>query len=273
MLVNNFTNTYGLYPQFLVPVMKIFGLSIFHFTLIMSFLLVLCFIFIFYILLKTVENKILILFGFTTIFYNSFVYNKITTDYDSLFAMSPIRWIIVLSLIIYLTFYLKIYHKNNNDKILIYIYYGSFIIFSTGILWNPEFGLLTYLTLVVFYFTLNMSNRNPKTGFKKLILVNIKLFLAGIGLMFFTFLAYMLVIKFSYGHYPDLFKMADAIKTIYISGLNMLPMPTSFPSWILIVLIYIIGLLYSFYHLINKQKDSTILKDNNLVDESQIVSF
>ncbi len=47
MLVDNFTNTYGLYPHFLVPVLKIIGLSVVSFSSVMGFLISVSFAFIF----------------------------------------------------------------------------------------------------------------------------------------------------------------------------------------------------------------------------------
>src|SRR5439155_6107733 len=42
LLINDFTNTYGLYPHFLVPILKLTGLSVAAFTAIMSVLIGVC---------------------------------------------------------------------------------------------------------------------------------------------------------------------------------------------------------------------------------------
>lgn len=241
MLVDGFTNTYGLYPHFIVPLLKIFGLSIHGFTIIMAVLLSLCFVFLWYALQKFISNKWLVLFGFTSVFFNCYMYFRIITPYDNVFSMSPIRWILLFSLIFYAAFY----HKNKS-KIS---YYLSYFLFSLGILWNPEVGIMCFLTLIAFYCFLDIEN---VTSWK--VLLNwIKHIAIGIGTALGTFILYVLVIKLFYGQFPDLLKLFAALTAFSSIGLGMLPMPTGWHPYLLVASVYLIGLLLSISNILEKK--------------------
>jgi hypothetical protein len=240
MLVDNFTNTYGLYPHFVVPILKLFGLSVLSFSTLMAFLIFLCFLFIFIFLRKIIESKLLILFGFTSILYNYYFYPHIITNFDAGFAGIPIRFILPCSLFLFSLLYLQ-----NRSKLL---YFISFIIFPFGILWNPEYGMVSLISLVIFYSFLELENQNLKILFRK-IFIHIVFALSG---LIITFLTYAVFIKIFYGKFPDLFKLFSTIKVFSLIGFNMLPMPPTFHPWMILALTFIIGLLNSIYHIINK---------------------
>jgi len=240
LLVDHFTNTYGLYPHFIMPFLKIFGLTIHSFTIIMATLLSFCF----YFLLKTldhlIQNKILVLFGFTAIFFNCYMYVRIVTPYDNAFSTSPIRWILLFSLLYYASIFVK-----HRSKIL---YYFSFIFFSYGMLWNPEIGIISYVGLIAFYCFLDLQNKNFK-----IVLINwLKHIVIAIVSLIVCFGLYELIIKIFYGKYPDILQMFSTIQVFSFIGLNMLPMPNTFHPYILIVFIYIIGLYLSISNVITK---------------------
>jgi hypothetical protein len=63
----------------------------------------------------------------------------------------------------------------------------------------------------------------------------------------------MLIIKITYGNYPDLLKMFSTIQVFSSIGIGMLPMPKSFHPYILILIVYIWGLLFSINNILAKQ--------------------
>ena len=244
MFVNNFTNTYGLYPHFIMPFLKIFGLSILSFTVIMSVLLAFCFIFLLYSFNEVITNKWLILFGFTSVFFNSYMYPRIVTSFDAGYSTSPIRWILLFSLLGCAVLYLKY-----TNKIL---YYLSFFFFASGILWNPEIGVVAFLCLIAFYCFLDLQ----KKDFKKVVVSWIMNVVWAISILLVTFLLFELTIKLFYGAFPDLSKLFSTINVFSFIGLNMLPMPNTFHPYMLVVLIFLVGLLIS----INNILTNTITK-------------
>ena len=241
MLVDNFTNTYGLYPHFVIPFLKIFGLSIHSFTIIMAILLCVCFIFLLKVLDQFIDNKWLVLFGFTAVFFNSYLFFRIATPYDCGFSIHPIRWISLFSLLFYASHYVK--HKT---KLL---YYLSFIFFALCILWNPESGIVSFLCLTAFYCFLDLD----KDSFGKIFMSWIKNIAIAFSIAISTFLVYMLLIKVFYGNYPDLLKLFSTIQVFSSIGLGMLPMPKTFHPYILILIIYFLGLLFTINNIISKK--------------------
>jgi len=240
LLVDGFNNTYGLYPHFVVPFLKPFGLSVLGFSVQMALLSSISFAIIFYFLGRHIRSLPLVLLGFTTIFFNSFIYGKIIANYDPYFAGCPIRWIFPALLLLFSTLYLS-----NRSRIL---YYSSYFVFALGILWNPDFGMMTFLSLVIFYCYLEFSNSSVMTITKNItfhIICSVLILSATISL-------YMLAIKISFGRWPDFTALFATMKTFSVFGFNMLPMPSSFHPWMLIAIVYLVGLLFSLRNIIGR---------------------
>lgn len=241
LLADKFTNTYGLYPHFVVPVMKLMGGSILSFTLIMAFLLSACFVFLLYVLRQTVSNIFLVLFGFFSVFFMCYVFGKISVPYDPYFAMSPIRWILPFGLMFFGSIYLK-------DKAR-WLYYLSFFIFSFGVLWSPDFGMLCFASFLLFHIYLEMEGKDVITIiWKSLLHIAVALIIMG-----FTIASYMLAIRLFYGVYPNFNLLFSTIKIFSTLGANMLPLTTNPHPWMLVACIYVVGLSYSAYHFIEKK--------------------
>jgi hypothetical protein len=162
-------------------------------------------------------------------------------NYDAYFAIAPIRWLFPAFLLVYALSYLK----NRSKK----KYFISLFFFSAGILWNPDFGLLTYASLIAFYSYLEWEHKKLKIVIKNIFIHIVYALLA----LAVTFLAYSLIIKVSYGKYPDLVKIFSAIKIFSLVGYNMLPMPADYHPWMLVAIIYVIGLLYSISAIIKRK--------------------
>jgi hypothetical protein len=266
MLVDNFTNTYGLYPHFILPILKLFGLSIFNFTLIMGILLSICFSSMYYFLYKNISNKLIVLFGFTSVFYNSYLYFRLIVNFDSAFATSPIRWLFPCILLAYsVVFFSKIKESPNFKKEIPYLnQFGisiiklvSFLFFALGLLWAPDTGLFTYLALISFYSYQEIDIKNIKFTFIKIIIhILIALLSAAIIICL-----YVLFIKLTYGNYPDIASVYLTIKSFSILGLGMLPIPNTWHIWMIVAIVYFIGILYSIVAIYNgriNQKSTSV---------------
>ncbi|HNW44278.1 MAG TPA: hypothetical protein PKI19_07215 [Elusimicrobiales bacterium] len=240
MLVDGFTNTYGLYPHFVAPLMKIFGSGVLSFSALMAVLSSLCFIFIFLFLKKNITSRALVLFGFTTVFFNSYLYLRIANSYDSHFAMCPIRWLFPSLLL----FFSNLYLENRSRK----AYFLSYPLFALGVLWNPDYGTVSYLSLTAFYSYLEFNGQGTKSIFRKICghLAVSLVFLAA------AFAAYSAAIRIFYGSFPELLKMFSTIQIFSVVGSGMLPMPAAYHPWMLTAALYMTGLLYSFRHAVNR---------------------
>ena len=233
MLVDGFTNIYGLYPQFVAPLLKLTGLSVLSFSALMASLSALCFALFFLFLKRNIESRALVLFGFTSIFFNCYIYPRISTAYDPYFALCPIRWLFPALLLVYSGFYLKNRTRNN--------YFLSYALFSAGVLWNPDFGMVTYLTLLAFYCYLELDGQDLRSAAGKMLRHALYALLS----LTAVFAAYSVLIGIFYGSFPNLPGMFSTIRIFSALGFGMLPMPDTWHPWMLVALVYAIGLLYS----------------------------
>ncbi len=241
MLVDHFTNTYGLYPHFVVPVMKLFGLSILSFSAIMALLCGICFICLLLFLGKIIHHKLLILLCIMTVFYNCYIYGRVLMGLDAYYAMTPIRWILPFSLLFFAVCYLRRRSK--------YLYYASFFFYGLGILWCPDFGVLTFLSLAAFYSFLEFENTRLLTIVKRIVVHGL---VAGIGIAS-AFGAFSIVVRIFYGVFPDLKLLFSTIKVFSIVGMGMLPTPASFHPWMLVATVYLIGILVSVRSIVTRK--------------------
>ena len=239
MLVEGFTNTYGLYPHFLNPLFQLTGLSVFNFSLVMSLLTGLSFLLNFYLLKQFVRNKIILFLGFITVIFFSYLDFKLLTHFDSLFSLFPIRYIIPSSLALLATIYF--------NKRSIKIYWTIFIIMALFVLWNPEIGIMSYLSWVVVNIYTDFYNHEGKLDIKR---ISFHLFVAIITI-FFVFSLYELTIYAFYGSWPDLLLLFGPILFFGKFGFANLPMSIIHP-WNISALVLLLGFLYSLKKLCRK---------------------
>jgi len=262
MLVDGFTNTYGLYPHFISPLLKITGLSVFNFSLLMGFLLATCFVMIFVFLRKNIDNHWITILTFSLVFFQTYAYGKVATNFDPYFAIHPIRWLFPCLLLITSLFIQsntineKWFFLNKNAsflgkmcKISVFRLIAYFI-FSLGILWNPDFGIFCFISLIALFifndFDTNIIFKSITNAFIQIILALVCLSL-GFG-------CYVLIIKIAFGQLPDITVLFTAIKSFSIVGYYMLPMPHSMHPWMVIALIYLIGWIISINHFLKNNK-------------------
>ncbi len=253
LLVDNFTNTYGLYPHFIVPFLKVFGLSITTFTGIMSTLMVLCFLSIYYFLAKNISNKLIVLLGFTSIFFNSYLFARTVMAFNPVFSAVPIRWLFPCLLLAFSGLYFSKDSKFLKARFLqktIPLLSGfaitpikvlSFLFFSLGILWSPDTGTFTLLGLVSFYSFQEIDTTQLTKSIIKII-VHLLTMVVCVVLVISLF---SLIIKLFYGTAPDILQMFSTINVFSNLGFGMLPMPTSWHLWMVIAVVYLIGIIYS----------------------------
>ena len=232
MLVNGFTNTYGLYAQLLNPIFQITGLSVFTFSLVMSLLLGATFIFNFYALQKFVRNKVVLFLGFLMAIFFSFLDPKFTTAFDSIFSQYPIRFIIPSVLALLATIYFL-----KRSRI---VYLNTFIIMAFSILWNPELGTVCFLS----WLAANTFNDFYTPGGKVAVKKIATHWILGAISIFVVFYAYKLTIYVCYGTMPDLSLLFSTPLVFGKIGFYLLPMVLVHP-WNLMALTLIFGFTYS----------------------------
>ncbi len=241
MLINGFTSTYGLYPQFLAPVFSLTGLNVLKFSIVMSFMLCLSFGFLMIFLFRNTASRVIVFLGFTTILFVSYLYGKIIT-WDYYFQYHPLRFFFPMMLLMLSSFYYG-YRKKR-------LYYVSFILYSLSILWNPDSGLVVYISWLLYLCYLELEN----TDLKKAVLRILVHFVNAAAVLALVFGLYSLSIRLFYGSYPDLFMMFSTITVFSSLGFGMLPMPLVHP-WNIVIAGYIFGFLYAAAAIVNKRAD------------------
>jgi len=242
LLVNGFTNTYGLYPHFLNLIFHIIGLSVFKFSLVMATLLGLSFILNFYCLKQFVNNKVILFLGMFSVIYFPFLNVKFVEHFDAVFAYFPIRYIIPSILIFSATLYLK---KRSQ-----LVYWSSSSILAILVLWNPEFGIVSYISWLSFHTFNDFYNKEGKVNFKKIL----SHWLAGAVILIIVTYLYKLLIYAFYASAPDMGVLWDTIFIFGKLGFGLLPMALVHP-WNLIVLVLIFGFLFSIVKWYKKENN------------------
>ena len=248
LLVNGFTNTYGLYPHFLNPLFQIIGLDVFKFSMVMSLVMGLSYTLNFYCLKQIVSNKILLFTGMTTIIFFTLLDFEFTENFDANFALHSIRYIIPSTLLFLITLYLK--------KRSIFIYWSTYLIMALFVLWNPEFGIISYISWIMFNAYTDFYGEDGKPAFKKILLhLGYGIVLLISAIYTFKFLVFLI-----YGASPDMSALWTSIQIFGNLGFNLLPMTLIHP-WNIEALIIILGFVYAIskLHIKDRTPEASIV--------------
>lgn len=220
---------YGLFPQFIEPIFKVFGLSILKFASLMTLFLSISFLAIYGFLRSMLKNRIVAFVGFIGLLFLNFAGIKILLNSDDpYFQYHPIRFIFP-TLAIYLTWK---YFSTGNKK----LYYLSFVLYSIGFLWNPDTGLVVFGAWLIALCFSELKNFDKEALIK--ILTHIAI---GIGIFLITMLTFTFYMKLRYGSFPAFAKFFTYQSYFYKDGAFMLPMTLIHP-WVIVILVYISGL-------------------------------
>jgi hypothetical protein len=239
MLVDGFACNYGLYSHFLNPVFQVFGLSVRATTTVMALLIALIFVLMLVAMLRMVKSKLLVFLGFSTILFLCMMLSRAVMPFDAYFALFPIRQLLPAITLCVAAFYLK-----RKSRIL---YYAAFTLLGFGILWNPEFSIVSLLAWLV---TLCYTEFSA-TGWRPIALACAKHLARAAVVVSLCIAAFSLSIRVQHGVWPQLAGLFSSMIYFGSLGVGMLPMTLRHP-WNFVVLIYLIGLIYAMQSLFNK---------------------
>ncbi|MDE7091479.1 MAG: hypothetical protein K2O53_07135, partial [Bacteroidales bacterium] len=244
VLINGVSNTYGGYPLFLAPVFKLIGLDISHFTLVMAVLIIVCVLCWACFLNRFSRSRLIAALGLLALLFFGYLTNYLHDNllgrhtFDSYFANAPIRWLCpALTLLA-----AALYSQARRPLLHTITYYGAAILLPLGIIWCPDFGLISCMAWLLFLLFNDFWTKDgqPRIAWKTE-LCHIAVWLGGILISSGLF---ALVMRVAYGAWPDfrlLFRTAAVFGKI---GFFTLPMQACHP-WIIVVLTLCIGLAYS----------------------------
>ena len=232
ILVNGFKTTYGLYPHFLNLIFCFTGLNVLKFSVVMGSLIGLAFAANFYSLKQYVSNKVILFLGMLTVIFFPFLNFKFGQNFDCNFAFYPIRYIIPSTLILLATLYFK-----KRSKIL---YWVTTAVQAFLVLWNPEIGLVCFLSWLAVNTFIDFYTPENKIAVKKIIIH----WVAGFGILIGAFYVYKLLILVAYGVAPDFSELFSTIAVFAKVGSSLLPMKVVHP-WNIVAVVIMLGTTYA----------------------------
>ena len=243
VLIDGVTNTYGGYPLFLAPVFKLIGLDISRFTLVMAVLIIVCVLCWACFLNRFSRSRLIAALGLLALLFFGYLTNYLHDSllyrhtFDSYFANAPIRWLSPA-----LTLLAAALYSQSRAVVRTLAYYGAAVLLPLGIIWCPDFGLISCIAWLLFLLFRDFWTKDdrPRIAWKTE-LCHIAVWLGGLLVAFGLF---ALAMRVAYGAWPDyglLFRTAAVFGKI---GFFTLPMQACHP-WILVVLMLCFGLVYS----------------------------
>jgi len=249
-LLVDFSNQYGLYPHFLYPIFKLINVNVTSFSLTMSALTTISYSLIFLSLRKIINNNLVTFLTFIAIiyfsffgFFNGLLGNICQSCADVYYAYKPIRMIFP-ALILYSVF---TYILNPKKTLYLLIIFIS----SLSILWNPDSGIICFLSFYIYILYEKLIGNNVRSFTKELF----KHTFISLTILAFTFFLASILIYFQSNSFPDwsLFLQMPLLygKFYFFS----LPMPV-FNAWNLIFLVYLYGIYVGFSFILSGKRDA-----------------
>jgi hypothetical protein len=228
-LLVGFGSLYGLFPIFISPIIKLAGVSVLNFSLVMASLLALSYLALFVFLHSWVKNKFILTAGVFSLFVYAYFNSQINSSVYLQYW--PIRFLPACILIFLAGLYIKSQKKSA-------YYYLSFIWCCFSLIWNLETGAviaLSWLLLLGYEtFTAGFSKPAVKVLGKHLLVM--------LGLLLSAILLLVLYTYARSGSFPQ-FSYFIKYQQLFFSGYFMIPMLPPPHAWVAVLLTYLIGLM------------------------------
>lgn len=247
-LLVDFHCLYGLFPLLISPIFRIFGLSVFKFSLLMSSLILVFYASLLLYMRKLVKNDFILWSGFlAVVFYTFLECPGIDTIY---FQYWPVRTLFPgLSLLLAAEYY-----KAKSRT----VYFASCALCAISAVWNLETGLAVAASWGLMLLVDEAGSHGVNKVFWKRALVHVAY---GASMVFLAFLAVALYTRAGSGSWPAWGELTKYHK-LFLSGYFGLPMAPPPHIWNVMVLIYLAGLLWPIMSFINgtmSWKDKAVL--------------
>jgi hypothetical protein len=237
-LLVDLASQYGMYPHFLEPIFRVFGLSVLSFSAVMSFINVASFALAAIALRKSIKNTLIWMLTSVSIAYIScFLVLDISERYIY-FGYFPIRLFVPM-----VTLFLVVLYVDKPKKVL---RYAIWALTSFGIFWNTDTGVVAYGS----WLALLLYDSFCKTTWRDRLRSIIRTLATGMATLGFAIICVSAFLWIHSGQLPD-FSTFLLYQTIFSSfGFFMIPMKLLSP-WNLFILVYCFGLFYPFARAFN----------------------
>ena len=236
-LLPNIVNRYGLYPRygqysfFLEPIFRLTGLSVLKFTIVMAVLSAASYVFLYLFLRKAVKNRLVSFGGFVmVVLFNVIV--RVMRNRDPYLQYFPHRLFFPLLFLLVAAYYFE--KPSKKFKLLI------FLLCSAAILWNTETGLIVFVSWVLCLAYSNLLLIKDTAHATRDVIWDV---LTGVSVLVASTLMLSAYVLARYGSVLDFRKLA-LYPSYFVYGWIQTPIPTTgFHPWMLLILVYVIGLL------------------------------
>lgn len=234
----DFQAQYGLYAHLLEPVLRLTGGSIVSITSVFSVLLFLSLLMIGLSLARITDNKFLALAGLVSMVYVLF-FSASLWPYELYFQVYPLRMIFPA----YAVWAASSYVMQPSTR----AYIVHVAVLSLGILWNVDVGVVAFSSFVAAAAFRLLLNRNESSGGSASLIVRAIGMAALVCCLVLG--AFFLYMRIRYAAWPDLSSMFVShryfLKQYSDLALNK--------AWVIVALIYSVGLAYSVRCLARRQ--------------------
>ena len=242
LLTDHFVDNYGLYPEILLPFFKLIGLNFLTFSGTMAVLSVICFGLLLMVLWRLIANRLILLWTFAAVLFYVYCYSRTIAGHNPYFANIPIRLIFPMAA---LGLSLR-YRRGTSRPWTIAVL--SFL--GIGVLWSPDFGLMTYCAFTLYLGYLRVDPAQPR----RTALALGEVLVLSLGTLALLALGYTGLMRLLYGTIPDLSLLFSTLKLYSVLGVAMMPMPLIHP-WNLLALTLGGGLLATLPQLLRGEQE------------------
>ena len=223
-LLIDFVNQYGLYPHLLEPFLRVVGLGVYSFTVLMGLLTCAAYA-CFYRFLARETDETLGFLGLATMVFFGYAAFRVAS-HDLYLQYQPLRILFpALAVIAARSFA----HRPTRGRAT-----GLAALGAVALIWNTETGLVVLAAGLLLPAYDALLRRRPRE-------LPARLFL-GVAAAAGVFGAFTLYLRLRYGGFPDWPKLLAPAKAFYLAGAFMVPMPF-YGLWVPIVVIYAAALL------------------------------
>lgn len=242
-LLSNLPAQYGLYAELLKPIFSIIGLSVFKFTVVLTFLHVMGVLAVFFAIFRLFNNKILFFITMVSLTFMSSVTWLLLNagSWDPLYQISPIRFVFpALSILAF-----SMVAKNVTVKTVIIFSFVS----SIAVLWNldsgiPVLGAFLFYCFSLFVFNPEKIGRVNSLKFFSIALC-VPLLLTSAFILYLQLKSTLPISLIDTLKYQDIF---------YKTGFGMLPIARGFAPWQIVCGVYVLGIIIAFYTWFQKNR-------------------
>lgn len=226
-------NQYGLYPHFLEPIFRLFGISTVLFTLVMGVLSGAALFLLYSSLRKTMKQEVFAFLGMTLVFIHN--YSPASTPvFDPYFQNSPIRTLFPLGL-----FFLTMTYFSTGRRAW---YAATLLGAASGILWNQDTGIIVFMSVMLTFLYRDLCHESLRKALVSF-LVHLLLGLIAVATCLGAFAVFAYLRSASWPRFEDYFLYQ---RIFYEAGYGCLPMKPLHP-WNMVAVVYVGAMIYAVH--------------------------